>query len=59
MTNDMAIAALKDIKTYVAAGSLDAVDYAIDVLKKLNELGIDDPLNLQDVTEESSQEGGN
>ncbi|MBP5250777.1 MAG: hypothetical protein J6Z17_00005 [Treponema sp.] len=58
MTNDEAIAALKQIKTYTAAVSLDAVDYAIGVLEKMNELGIEDPLNLQDVTAESSAEGG-
>jgi len=35
MTNAEAIKALTDIKTYAQAQSLDALDYAIKVLEKL------------------------
>lgn len=56
MTNDKAIAALKEIKTYTAANLLDAVDYAIAVLEKMNALGITEPLELEDVTDQCESE---
>ncbi len=46
MTNEQAILALKQIKTYAAANLLDSIDYAIAVLEKLDELGIKNPLEL-------------
>ena len=36
MTNEEAIKALKEIKTYTAAGLLDELDYVIAVMEKLN-----------------------
>lgn len=44
MTNEKAIKALVQIKTYVTANSLDEIDYAIDVLKKLDAEGVKEPL---------------
>lgn len=44
MTNEESILALKQIKTYAAANLLDSIDYAVDVLQKLDELGIKNPL---------------
>lgn len=44
MTNEESILALKQIKTYAAANLLDSIDYAVDVLQKLDELGIKKPL---------------
>ncbi|MCQ2574070.1 MAG: hypothetical protein MJ182_09250 [Treponema sp.] len=44
MTNVEAIKALKDIKTYAQANALDALDYAIKVLEKLDKDGINNPL---------------
>ncbi len=44
MTNEEAILALKQIKTYAAANLLDSIDYAVYVLQKLDELGIKKPL---------------
>ena len=35
MTNEKAIKALEQMKTYVSANSLDELDYAIEFLKKL------------------------
>ncbi len=45
MTNEKAIKALKQIKTYVTASSLDELDYAIAVLEKLAADGVENPLN--------------
>lgn len=45
MTNERVVKALKDIKTYCSATSLDELDYAIKVLEKLNEAGVEDPLD--------------
>ena len=45
MNNEKAIKALEQVKTYVSANSLDELDYAIEVLKKLEKDGITDPLN--------------
>lgn len=45
MNNEKAIRALEQVKTYVSANSLDELDYAIEVLKKLESAGITDPLN--------------
>ena len=56
MTNDKAIAALKEIKTYTAANLLDAVDYAIAVLEKMNSLGFENPLEIEDVTSLAGEE---
>lgn len=44
MTNEEVIKALKEIKTYTAATSLDELDYAIEVMEKLESAGIKDPL---------------
>lgn len=51
MTNVDAVKALKDIKTYAQAHSLDALDYAIKVLEKLEKDGVKNPL------ENSAKEG--
>lgn len=45
MNNEKAIKALEQVKTYVSANSLDELDYAIEVLKKLEKEGVKDPLN--------------
>ena len=45
MNNENAIKALEQVKTYVSANSLDELDYAIEVLKKLEKEGVKDPLN--------------
>ncbi|MCR4743398.1 MAG: hypothetical protein K5866_11085 [Treponema sp.] len=45
MTNEKAIEALKQIKTYTAATLLDEIDYAVKVLEKLKKDGVKDPLN--------------
>lgn len=45
MNNEKAIKALEQVKTYVSANSLDELDYAIEVLKKLENEGVKDPLN--------------
>jgi hypothetical protein len=50
MTNTQVIEALKQIKTYTAASLLDEIDYAINVLEKLEKEGVKDPLNT-DFTE--------
>jgi len=44
MTNEKAIKALEQMKTYVSANSLDELDYAIEVLKKLEKDGVKNPL---------------
>lgn len=54
MTNEKAIKALEQIKTYVTANSLDEVDYAIDVLKRLEKAGVSSPLEA-DFTKLTSQ----
>lgn len=45
MNNEKAIKALEQVKTYVSANSLDELDYAIEVLKKLEKEGVKDPLS--------------
>ena len=45
MNNEKAIKALEQVKTYVSANSLDELDYAIEVLKKLEKEGVKDQLN--------------
>lgn len=45
MTTEKALKALKQIKTYCSATNLDELEYAIQVLEKLKEDGIQDPLN--------------
>ena len=45
MNIEKAVKALEQVKTYVSANSLDELDYAIEVLKKLEKDGITDPLN--------------
>jgi hypothetical protein len=45
MTNKAAIEALTSIKQYCATNLLYELDYAIDVIKKLEKDGISDPLN--------------
>lgn len=37
MTNEKAVEALKQVRTYATAKDLEAVDYAIEVLEKLIE----------------------
>ncbi len=44
MTNRKAIHALNDLKVYASSRSLDAVNYAIAVLEKLEEAGVERPL---------------
>ena len=45
MTNEKALKALRQIKTYCSASQLDELEYAIAVLEKLEKDGIKDPLN--------------
>ena len=45
MTNETAINSLEKIRTYCAADLLDALEYVIDVMKKLESDGVKDPLN--------------
>lgn len=45
MTNEEVIKALKQIKTYTAASLLDEIDYAINVLAKLEKEGVKNPLD--------------
>jgi len=44
MNNVRAVMALSDMKVYANSHSLDALDYAIAVLEKLEEAGIKHPL---------------
>lgn len=44
MTNEKAIKALQQIKTYCSATQLEELDYAIEVLEKLEKDGIKEPL---------------
>ena len=44
MTNDKALKALRQIKTYCSATQLEELDYAIEVLEKLEKDGIKEPL---------------
>ncbi len=45
MTNKEVIKVLKELKTYCAAPSLDAVHYAIAVFERLEKAGVSDPIN--------------
>ena len=45
MTNENAINSLEKIRTQCAADLLDALEYVIDVMKKLEADGVKDPLN--------------
>ncbi|MCR5401866.1 MAG: hypothetical protein K6E78_09785 [Treponema sp.] len=44
MSNEESIDALNEIRTYCAANLLDALDYVIQVMKKLKEDGVENPL---------------
>ena len=44
MTNEKALKALQQIKTYCSATQLEELDYAIEVLEKLEKDGIKEPL---------------
>ncbi|MBQ8680699.1 MAG: hypothetical protein IJ530_13240 [Treponema sp.] len=44
MTNKEALDSLKQLKTYCAADSLDKLNYAIAVIEKLDNDGIENPL---------------
>lgn len=44
MNNVRAVMALNDLKVYASSHALDALDYAIAVLEKLEEAGIKKPL---------------
>ena len=44
MTNDQAIKALEEIKTYTAATRSDEIEYVIDIMKKLEAAGVSKPL---------------
>lgn len=44
MTNKTVIDALKQIKTYCAADLLEKLNYAIDIIEKLEKDGVKDPL---------------
>ena len=45
MNIEKALKPFEQVKTYVSANSLDELDYAIEVLKKLEKEGVKDPLN--------------
>ena len=45
MTNEEAIKALKEMKTYTAPALLDELDYVIAVMEKLNKEGVKEPLS--------------
>lgn len=45
MTNKDAVKALKDVKAYTQSKCLEAIDYAIEVLEKLEAEGIKNPLS--------------
>ena len=45
MTLKEAIKSLEQIKTYTSAGTLDVVNYIVEILEKLEKAGITDPLN--------------
>ncbi len=51
MTNEKALKALRQIKTYCSATQLEELDYAIEVLEKLEKDGIKEPLatNFKDL----------
>ena len=44
MSNEKALKALQQIKTYCSATQLEELDYAIEVLEKLEKDGIKEPL---------------
>lgn len=44
MNNVKAVMALRDIKVYANTNAVDALDYAIAVLEKLEQAGISEPL---------------
>lgn len=44
MNNMKAVSALKDLRVYASSRSLDALEYSITVLEKLEEAGITNPL---------------
>ena len=44
MTNEKAIKALRQIKTYCAATMLDELDYVLQVMEKREKSGIKNPL---------------
>ena len=46
MTNEKALKALRQIKTYCAPTQLEELDYAIEVLEKLEKDGIKEPLTI-------------
>lgn len=54
MTNLRAVTALNDLKIYASSRSLEALEYAIEVLEKLEEAGIENP--LETLTPASSAE---
>lgn len=45
MNNVRAVMALNDLKVYASSHSLDALNYAIAVLEKLEDEGIKNPLS--------------
>ncbi|MCI5601218.1 MAG: hypothetical protein SOZ02_10920 [Hallerella porci] len=44
MNNQKAISALNELKMYASSRSLAAINYAVEVLEKLEEAGIEKPL---------------
>ena len=44
MTNEKALKALRQIKTYCSATQLEELDYVIEVIEKLEKDGIKEPL---------------
>lgn len=44
MTNKDAVKALKELKTYCSADSLDALNYAIAIVERLEKAGVTKPL---------------
>lgn len=49
MNNVRAVMALRDLKVYANASSLDALDYAIAVLETLEQNGVKEPLESLNV----------
>ena len=45
MSNEKALKALNQIKTYVPSTQVEEFDYVVEVIKKLEKDGIKDPLN--------------
>lgn len=49
MDNEKVLVELEEIKTYAASRALDSINYAIDVFKKLDDAGIKDLSDLDNI----------